>query len=384
VRERDGPSVPRPSLDAAVEERARAVVRRVAGLAGADGFLPFDRFMEVALYGEGTGYYTREATPFGPAGDYYTAPRVSPLFGRTIAARIRAVRAAVGPDRPFRVVEVGGGDGTLATTVLEALAPTPPGLEYVIVELSPSLGTAAMERIERSAQSAGIPARLATSVGADGPFEGFVLANELLDAQPVRRLRWTGDAWREIGVRVKDEALVAAEADLNGPIPGPPLPSNVAPGTVVEISPGAEAVVREVADHLTRGAFAVIDYGMEESELLAAHPRGTLENLRHHRVVADPLAAPGSSDLSVFVNFTRIREVARRAGLVEIRNCSQAEALGDWGFPELLATAIGQAPSAEAEVRTRLAAKNLLFGFERFRALEWAARDSVSELSRPT
>jgi len=108
--------------------------------------------------------------------------------------------------------------------------------------------------------------------------------------------------------------------------------------------------------------------------------------VRGHRSVRDPLATPGATDLSVFVNFTRVRAVATAAGLQELAFRRQAEALGDWGFPRLLEEALRAAPSAEAEVRVRLSAKNLLFGFERFRALELAPREAVGRgrASAPT
>jgi SAM-dependent MidA family methyltransferase len=368
--------------DPALAERAREVVGRTAALAGPDGFVPFDRFMEVALYGEGVGFYAREESPFGPAGDFYTAAHVHPLFGRTIAERIRSVGRSLGPGRPFRIVEIGSGDGTLAVTILGALGSPEsiPHAEYVLVERSQTLRHASLERVDEAGRRAGIPVRLASSVGADGPFEGFVLANEVLDAQPVRRLRWTGAEWRELGVRLVDGSLVSAEAPLGSPVPGPALPTPIEADTVLEVSPAAEGLVREVADHLERGSFVVLDYGMDESELLAAHPSGTLESVRRHRVVADPLDAPGATDLSAFVNFTRLREVARSAGLIELLGCSQAEALGEWGFPALFEAAVREAGSSEEEVRIRLAAKNLLFGFERFRALEWSAAGSASAL----
>src|SRR5208283_6157400 len=108
---------------------------------------------------------------------------------------------------------------------------------------------------------------------------------------------------------------------------------------------------------------------------VTAHRSGTLTAVRRHRFVDDPFAEPGTSDLSVFVNFTRVRAAAARAGLREVAFRRQAEALGEWGFPRLLEEAIRAAPSTEAEVRTRLAAKNLLFGFERFCALELAPRE---------
>lgn len=367
--------------------RAAGLIHRLAGVAGKDGFIPFDRFMELALYGEGVGYYAREPSPFGPGGDYYTAAHVHPLFGRALAERVRGVRHTLNDAERFRVVEVGPGDGTLAASVLEALGPAPEalaGLEYVVVERSASLTLHAMERIEAVGRSVGVPVRHATSLASDGPFEGMVLANELLDAQPARRLRWDGRAWWELGVRVVGDRLAPAESALFAPLPWPELPTPAEEGVVLEVSPLAEALVREVADHLARGLAVFLDYGLEEAELLAAHPHGTLARVRRHQSFDDPLKDPGTSDLSMFVNFTRVRAAAGRAGLKEVTYTSQAEALGRWGFAELLQQALNAAPSAEASVRVRLAAKNLLFGFERFRVLELAPPGNASALGSPT
>jgi SAM-dependent MidA family methyltransferase len=367
--------------------RVAELIRRLAGMAGPDGFVPFDRFMELALYGKGVGFYAREPSPFGPEGDYYTAAHVHPLFGRALAERVRGVRRALSGVERFRVAEVGPGDGTLAASVLAALGRAPEGvagLEYVVVERSAPLALRAMERIERAGRSVGVSVRHATSLGSDGPFDGMVLANELLDAQPARRLRWDGRAWRELGVCVAGDRLESAESVLVAPVPFPELPAPAEEGVVLEVSPPAEALMREVADHLVRGLAVFLDYGMEEPELLAAHPRGTLARVRQHQTFDDPLEDPGTSDLSVFVNFSRVRAAARRAGLKEVTYTSQSEALGRWGFAELLQEALGAAGSAEAEVRLRLQAKNLLFGFERFRVLELATPASETALATPT
>ena len=133
---------------------------------------------------------------------------------------------------------------------------------------------------------------------------------------------------------------------------------------------------------MARGLFVLLDYGMEETELWSAHPSGTLAAVRRHHSVNDPFGAPGSTDLSVFVNFTRIREACTAAGLVQLEFGRQAEALGRWGFPALLETELRAARSPEEEVRTRLATKNLLFGFDRFQVLELAAPESADVLSR--
>jgi len=378
---------PSTSFSPEAASRAARVVARLKKEGGADGFVPFDQFMEVALYDRDAGFYARERTPLGSSGDFYTAPHVHPLFGRTLAERVRTVRRALGRGRPFRVVEVGPGDGTLAETVLAALGRAPEGvegMEYLLVERSPSMRQVALERVEAAGHASGIPVRLADSVAADGPFEGVVLANELLDALPARRLEWTGSEWRELGIRVEGEAVVAASAPLRTPVPGPELPTPGEPETVLEVSLEAEGWVREVGDHLARGLAILIDYGMEQSELLVGHRSGTLAAVRSHRTVDDPYAEPGDSDLSMFVNFSRVRAAARRAGLEEIMYCSQSEALGAWGFPALFEAEVRAAGTGEAEVRLRLAAKNLLFGFDRFRVLELSPPNGATELRSAT
>jgi len=361
-----------PSYDPSRAEKIRDLLRRVAD---PSGFVPFDRFMDVALYGEGVGFYARGGSPFGARGDYYTASHASPLFGRTIAERIRTLAASAAGTEPFRIVELGPGDGTLGEEVVATLArngATHGALEYVLVDRSPSLLTEAFARISAAGTAAGIRVIGSGGVGADGPFHGVVLANEVLDAQPARRLRWTGREWQELGIRVTEHGLVPEVAPLVSAVPAPEPPRPEAAGLVYEFSPMAEAILREVADHLVGGLFLVLDFGMSESELLSAHPLGTLASIRRHHAQDDPLLRPGDADLSVFVNFTRVRAVARAAGLTEVAFRRQAEALGTWGFPRLLEQEIRSVRLPEEEVRVRLAAKNLLFGFERFYALELA------------
>lgn len=361
-------------------DRGERLREQLRASADARGFVAFDRFMDVALYGAGVGFYAGDASPFGRTGDYYTAAHVTPLFGRALARRIRAAAASRREGGPFRVMEIGPGDGALAETIVAALGDDPElkdRIEYILVDRSPTLSALALERVASISRSTRIPVRAAGGIGTDGPFRGVVIANEVLDAQPARRLRWTGTRWEETGVRVTDTGLVPATSPLDRTVPGPELPRPTDAGTILEVSPRAEGIVREVADHLVAGRFIVLDYGMDESELLLAHPSGTLASVRRHRNVADPYSEPGRSDLSVFVNFTRVRDAARRSGLTEATFTRQAEALGTWGFPELLEEALRSVPSAEEAVRVRLAAKNLLFGFDRFYALELAAGEGA-------
>ncbi len=362
--------------------RSRRVVERLAGASGPDGFLPFDRFMEIALYSGADGYYHTTRSPLGAAGDFYTAAHVDPIFAECIAARIRVVRSALGGPSRFRVVEIGPGDGTLASGVARALSSDLPGVEFVLVDRSAARARDAVERVR--GVGPGVVVHSVESVYALGPFNGVVLANELLDAQPARRLRWTGSAWKEVGIRVHDGRVKGAESELTRPVPGAQLPMSPPVDAVLELSPAAEGIVREIADHLAGGEAIVFDYGQEEAELLAGHPGGTLAAVRDHRFLADPLDTPGAADLSTFVNFTRIRAAGRAGGLVEVSFQGQAAALGGWGFPALLETRLRSAESPEAKVRLQLAAKNLLFGFERFRVLELAPPSTAARLATPT
>lgn len=355
--------------------REAAMIERIGASADARGFVPFDRFMELALYSDGIGYYSGPANPLGTAGDFYTAPHVSPLFGRSIARRVRQIRATFPPGGSFRIAEVGPGDGTLASTIVQELGREPEscaGVSYFLVERSLYLRATSLERVREVGDRLGIPVAAEDALGATGPFAGVVIAHEVLDAQPVRRLIYRPDGWHELGVRSKGGRLAPAESALMRSLPRDP-PALPEVGEIWEYAPGTAACLRAISDHLTRGVAIVIDFGMERAELRSAHPTGTLAAVRRHRTVDEPWSHPGRLDLSTFVDFTGVRADAARFGLRELSYSSQADALGRWGFEEILREALGSAPSAEARVKVQLAAKSLLFGFERFRVVELGA-----------
>jgi SAM-dependent MidA family methyltransferase len=336
----------------------------------AGGFLRFDRFVETALYSPG-GFYDSGAMPVGREGAFYTAAHVTPLFGAALARRLRHERERLGDAREFRVVEVGPGDGTLALDVAHALPNDGHRWTWTFVETSTTLRRSLEARL--SAEASGLPVTFdfSGSLGERGTFAGAVVANEFLDALPFRRVVRRGSEWTELGVRWTGDRFDWAEESSPALVPGEPLPP-AEEGTRYELLERSEGFVREIADHLTEGVAILLDYGSDTDELLRGHPLGTLAAVHGHRAV-EPLEAPGTADLSAFVDFARIRSAARRAGLVERAFRSQAEALGEWGFGELLEEAVATAGGAEAVVRLRLAAKNLLFGFETFRVLELAS-----------
>ena len=352
-------------------DRVEAALRAAADRS--DGFLPFDRFMEIALYAPEVGYYTRPDSPFGRSGDFYTASHVHPIFARTVAARALEEYRRQGAPGGFRIIDAGPGDGSLALDVGRAVGAALTGedsLTLTLVDRTDRAVRALADAPEFRDESARIRLDFAGSIGSIGPFRGVVIANELLDAFPARRLRWDGSAWNEYGAVPSGDGWSWASRPMTGSIPGPNVRPGTETGQLREIAPAQDAWMREVADHLVEGVLLVIDYGTEEGELLSAHRSGTLAAVRRHIALADPLDRPGTADLSTFLDFTRLRAAARTSGLAEIAYTRMNEALGRWGFSSVLEEALARANTETERVQLRLAAKSLLFGFENFRVLE--------------
>jgi SAM-dependent MidA family methyltransferase len=308
-----------------------ALLQRVhEAMAEADGWLPFDRFMAMALYEPGLGYYANQAPKFGhlPAGvdgqgsDFVTAPELTPLFGQTLATQVAQALSATGTDE---VWEFGAGTGALALQVLDALtAQGQAPRRYTIVDLSGSL---------RERQQATLAAYAGVVHWANAlpeHFEGVVLGNEVLDAMPVQLLARANGAWFERGVAWHEDQLVWADrpTDLR-----PPLDVPGEHDYLTEIHPQAEAFVRTLADRLQRGAAFFLDYGFPEAEYF--HPQrhmGTLICHRAHRSDSNPLVDVGQKDITAHVNFTGIALAAQDAGMAVLGYTSQGRFLLNAGL----------------------------------------------------
>ena len=317
------------SLTSALRERLREAIR------ASGGWLPFDRFMAMALYEPGLGYYANQSPKFGqmPAGvagqgsDFVTAPELSPLFGHTLARQVAQALVATGTDELW---EFGAGTGALALQVLDALAAMgQPPRRYTIVDLSGSL----RERQRETLAAHGAVVRWADAL--PDTFEGVVLGNEVLDAMPVQLLHrvggQAGGVWHERGVALDDGgALVWAER----PTPlRPPLDIEGPHDYLTEIHPQAEAFIRTLADRLQRGAAFFIDYGFPEAEYY--HPQrhmGTLICHRAHKSDDDPLTDVGEKDITAHVNFTGIALAAQDAGMSVLGYTSQGRFLINAGL----------------------------------------------------
>lgn len=314
--------------------------RLAAEIAAAGGALPFDRYMEIALYAPGLGYYVNQRRKFGEAGDFVTAPEVSPLFGRCIARQVGECLHRLGGGD---VLEVGAGSGRLAADLLselEARGALP--RRYCILELGPSL-----KQAQRQTLQAAVPHLMDRVHWLDGlplkAFSGVLIGNELLDAMPVHRFRRHAGAWQELAVGGDETALY----DAWGPLRSPGLAQLLdrlwadgeAPddGYSSEVNMRLAPWLRAVAAGMTRGYLLLVDYGYTRREYY--HPerrQGTLLCHFRHRAYADPYRLPGLQDMTANVDFTALARAALDAGFALAGYTTQAHFLIDSGLDELL------------------------------------------------
>lgn len=324
------------SVSAALRRHIREAI------AEAGGWIGFERFMAMALYTPGLGYYSRDSRKFGlmpeSGSDFVTAPELSPLFGRALARQVgQALEAADSGE----VWEFGAGSGALAAQLLEALGDRV--RRYTIVELSGSLRERQRERLTAFGDRVQWVDRLSER------FSGVIVGNEVLDAMPVQLLHFDGQRWFERGVVAEGDGFAWSDRDTDQ---RPPVDAAFVPGTVTEIHPQARAFVATLAERLQRGAAFFIDYGFPEHEYWLPQRRGgTLMCHRAHRSDDDPLAEVGEKDITSHVDFTGIALAAQDAGLDVIGYTTQARFLMNCGLLELL---------QGADLRTTANAQKLL------------------------
>ncbi len=327
--------------------------------------MSFERYMELALYTPGLGYYSggRRVLGQGPhdGSDFVTAPEMSPLFGRAVAQQVQQALEVTGTDE---VWEFGAGTGALAEQILGELGDRLK--RYTIVDLSGTLRERQHARLSQAH-----PALAHKVVWADtlpDTLNGVVVGNEVLDAIPVHVLTWDGNEWQERGVTVAsatdDDAAITFAWEVR------PLPEGVrpptdhadgafAPGTVVETHGPAEAFVTTLAAHMGRGAAFFIDYGFPAEEFY--HPQrigGTLMCHQAHRSDPDPLDQVGAKDITTHVNFTGVALAGQEGGWEVLGYTSQAHFLMNCGLLQLLPPP-GETLTA-AQVKATAAVQKLL------------------------
>ena len=301
-------------LDPPGSEISRRLTRRIRREIEERGWIGFDRYMERALYEPELGYYHNGSIKFGPQGDFVTAPELSPVLAKALAAQLAAVLRNL--DRPT-VLEVGAGTGKLAVDLTRALGELDIRTRYGILEPSPELRGRQRERCA----AAGVEAHWLDDF-PDEPIEGAIVANEVLDAFPATCfVKRTGEV-RPLGVGSMDNGLTWMEGpvdeDLSQRIASleARLGRHLPQGYRSEVSRRLPSWMRRIAAALDRGAAFILDYGLTESEYY--HPQranGTMICHSRHRAHDNPFLSPGLQDISAWVDFSACARAAREAGL---------------------------------------------------------------------
>jgi SAM-dependent MidA family methyltransferase len=372
------PDLPLPDADArAHSERLKLRVREEIDRSG--GWIPFARYMDLALYAPGLGYYAAGATKLGAAGDFVTAPEMTPLFARALSTQVAAI---LGVSERREILELGGGSGRLAADLLGALAArdAPPS-RYVILEPSPDLRS--RQRTTIAIDAAAHLAKVEWIDTLPASIDGVVIANEVLDALPIHLVARIGNAWFERGVgwdagraafewvdRAAD-ARIESIAAQRWPEDGDYLS---------EINPAAEALIEDIGRRLVHGAVLVVDYGFPAAEYY--HPQrnqGTLMCHYRHRAHADPFMWPGLTDVTAHVDFSAIAHAGERAGLTVAGFAAQAAFLLGCGILDAIA-AVGS-PDSVAYLKAAAPLQKLLSPAEMgelFKVIALAKSDGIA------
>jgi SAM-dependent MidA family methyltransferase len=326
------------------------LVRLIAGeIRGSGGWLPFARYMELALYAPGLGYYMAGARKLGRDGDFVTAPEVSRLYGRTLARQV-AQLAGLGLSD---ILEIGAGSGALAADLLAELERLGcPPEHYLILELSPDLRDRSRDTL--AARVPPLLERVAWLNRLPPTFTGVVIGNEVLDAMPVHVFERQGARIVELGVALGTGGFEWSPRP-SGRAPAEPDPACFpVDGYRSEIQYVARGFVRTLGDLLARGAALFIDYGFPRHEFY--HPqrsRGTLMCHYRHRAHDDPFLLPGLQDITAHLDFSAIAQAGQEGGLDLLGYTSQAQFLVNCGITGILS----ETPATDAVAYAPLAAQ---------------------------
>jgi len=318
--------------DAGLVERIRTEIR-------ATGPMPFARFMDLSLYDADGGYYRGPASRPGRAGDFITAPELHPIFGATLATGILQIRDRLGAPVPFTIREYGAGGGALARSMLAEVRDA--GLAPNVVRYQPiDVDEQRSSELEASLADGSLIDYV--DRGGATPIDGVVLANEVLDALPVHRVRRRGGSLRELAVDVdRDGRLVEVEVEPSTAALGERLAADgvdLADGQTAEICLAVDGWLDQAAAGIRRGVLVLIDYGAPAHDLYDPVRRrdGTLRAYVRHQVHDDPYQHVGRQDLTAHVDVTAVERAAHRAGLSTIGITTQAEALVSLGIEDRL------------------------------------------------
>jgi len=309
-------------------------------IASQGGWLPFSRYMEMALYEPGMGYYSAGAHKLGAGGDFTTAPELSPLFGAAICSTLLPVLEALKEKGlPTQILEFGAGTGKLASSILGRLNDLGFSLDcYDIIEISPDLAQRQQQHLSNILKELKLSTKCNWLSALPRDFNGVIIANEVIDAIPCDVIIYQNGFWYWYGVSFKDgkliwEAGLPVEQSL---LSDSLLNDNFSEGYITELHAPANAWMHEVAKQLDSGLFLAFDYGFPESEYY--HPQrveGTLMAHHRHLAIQDPFYLPGLCDLTAHVEWSQIARTALAENADDVFLTNQAAYLLDAGIGDI-------------------------------------------------
>lgn len=328
-----------PEPDAAALEHSLALTGLIrAEIESGGGHIPFRRFMELALYAPGLGYYSAGCEKIGTGGDFVTAPEISSLFSRCLARQCEQVLATL---ESGIILEPGAGTGVMAVDMLQELQQRDALPDaYWILEPSAELRERQRRTLEREVPQFLDRVRWLEALPAQ-PFDGVIVANEVLDAFPFERIRLAGGGVEELHVTWEDGRfawlVLPADQALADYVRGIIDPARFENGYTTEVNRTVQPFIAGLSDVLGRGVILLVDYGYPRSEYY--HPQrndGTMLCHYQHRAHTDPFLYTGLQDITASVDFTTVAEAADVSGLELCGFTTQALFLLGCGLDEIL------------------------------------------------
>lgn len=350
-----------PDLDSHNQQRAQAMqdwLKNVIQQQG--GWASFDQFMSDVLYTPGWGYYCSDTWPFGETGDYVTAPQISRLFSQTVAYQCQAILKS-GDIEDGAILEVGPGGAEMAADIMRTLAEQDClPYEYGLLEISPVLRDQQKAYLQQT-----VPELMRYFVWyEDWPqkCQGVVLANEVLDALPVKLWQYYNQNYIEYGVTVTDDQLTWSSRLADDSLQQTIQHIQDSPGVQAwpdqftsEVHPHIGPWLKQLSERLEKGVVLLFDYGYPRAEYYRAERNtGTLKCFFRHTVHENPLINLGCQDITAHIDFTTVVEQAYQAGLTLEGFCSQADFLINNGINELMPTDFSMAEQPKLGLANQL------------------------------
>ena len=312
----------------------------MAEIASNGGWMPFSRYMEMALYEPGMGYYSAGAHKLGAGGDFTTAPELSPLFGAAIVETLLPILEGLqAQGLPTQILEFGAGTGKLAESILTRLHDLEFSLDrYDIIEISPDLAQRQEDHLNQLAEKLALSTQCNWLSSLPSNFKGIILANEVIDAIPCDAIIFQNGFWYQQGVAVIDGKLAwsTGQPVEQSLLPKTLLTGNFSEGYLTELHAPANAWMHQVAKHLDTGLFLTFDYGFPESEYYHAQRlEGTLMAHHRHHAIQDPFHLPGLCDLTTHVEWSQIARSAFEEEIDDVYLSNQASYLLDAGIGDI-------------------------------------------------